>query len=410
MALSKPSLSQSLTVEDLEAYGIDSQYVADVLQGRSSSVAALVRRKDSGVGSKRSRVDSDDDQSASGSGSGNAVYHFAFTWNLWDAAPGRPVPPTFTEFGELFVSLRTALVALGSKYVFQLEKGASGRLHYQGYVHITKGKKLRPATLAATLAPNFFGIHLSAASTAGKAALQTYCMKDETRVSGPWKDTDVKPISADEMKRLKVIDSKSLYPFQQQIEASLDQEPDDRTIHCVIDPQGARGKSSFAKLMGVKGKCLPLQYIDAKDCMHIVSSQGERKAYIFDLAKTKPALLSSHDTYTCMEQIKNGMILSGKYVPVLKYQPPAHVYVFTNRMPPMSALSKDRWRLHSIDSKNRLVPFDKKAYDDYLFTEEVQSGVAKERSSKRQKLIADAVKAQIELEDAPTQPLLDEVD
>lgn len=325
--------------------------------------------------------------------SANAVYVFAFTWNLWDSGANRPPPPTDDQFSELFVVLKRALASLNCKYIFQLERGGTAnRLHYQGYIHIVKGAKLRPQTLATTLnGQGMYGIHISPASGAGKEALKTYCMKDETRVAGPWKDTDPKVLTAAESKRLQLIDPDHLYAWQRTVRDAIIGPCGDRKIDWLVDTGGNAGKSSFGKLMVAQGHALLLPFADAKDANNLVVNAGERKAYIFDLTRTKPAAISADDTYSVMEQIKNGYIVNTKYQTKIHIQPPAHVWVFANRPPRFSALSGDRWAVWQLKN-GILVPFDRKDYEKWQDDQEVRRQLEGLRAQKRQKLVDARVK------------------
>lgn len=353
------------------------------------------------AGGKRRRQVLDDDATASASGEPQGpVYVFAFTWNRWDDAAGRPYSPTESEFGKLFVQLRTALVALGAKYIFQLERGAEGRLHYQGYIHLAKGVKQRPASVAKHLAEaGCFGVHLSACSAAGKEALKAYCMKDDTRIAGPWSDKDAQPMSVAQMDKLKLIHRQVLYPYQQQISAAISTDADDRRVNWVYDPLGATGKSSFCKLMHALGKALTLQYADHKDIMYVVQTFGARGAYLLDLTRTKPAQVSAQDTYTALEGLKTGLIQSTKYQPKVTLQPPAHVWVFANVPPTMSCLSPDRWKVWQLTPANQLVPFNSVEYKAFMLEKEFEIALEAARKVKRQKLIDDRVKAALAADD-----------
>lgn len=348
----------------------------------------------------------------------SAVYHFAFTWNLWDppsAAAYRPPPPTELEFCERFTHVRTVLAALGAHYIFQLERGASGRLHYQGYIHLPKGERQRPAGLAQQLSTQgLYGIHVSASSTAGQAALRTYCLKDETRVSGPWTDRDAKPLTPDESKRLQLIDFAHFYPWQRYIYDCITSEPAcDRKINWIVDARGCSGKSSLGKYLAAHSKALLLPYVDAKDCLYLVSQQHKpAAAYIFDLTRTKPASISAADTYACMESIKNGYIVSTKYVPKTTLAPPAHVWVLANQPPQWDALSKDRWSVYQINDARQLVRYSKSDYAKYCHKRKVDQEAADIRASKRARLAREEAAALVAAESSdeedkeePVQPV-----
>lgn len=328
----------------------------------------------------------------------NALYHFAFTWSLWDKGAGRPDPPTESKFSDMFVQIREALVASGYKYIFQLEKGAGGRLHYQGYIHASKGKKQRSGTVAKALSDaGLHGVHVSAASTAGKESLRRYCMKDQTRVAGPWKDTDKVKFTPEEIARLRIIDVKSLWPWQQSVYNALMVMSNDRTINWLVDWTGNVGKSSFVKAMYVHGMAVGLGFSDSKDCMKVVTDLPEYNAYIFDLTRTKPANLSMSDTYACMEQIKNGYMVNTKFHSKVSVAPPAHIWVFANAPPQFGAMSHDRWKVWGVKNQT-LYEMTRQEIEEKADEDEFKRLLAAARAAKRQKKIEKRVTEYLEQE------------
>lgn len=283
------------------------------------------------------------------------VFYMAFTWNLWDAGEGRPPAPSESDFGLCHVGLSRFLRHYGH-FIYQLERGAeAGRLHFQGYIHFTRGGKRRPATFAGIMqAAGYFGVHLSAASTAGRAALAEYCMKGDTRVQGPWKDTDDVVRTPEELKLLGL--DIVLRPWQQLIVDHLRTPVTDREVNVLYDPRGGMGKSLFTKYL--EACCLASTFggfTKAQDLAHLLTHEKARSAYVFDLVRTKPAEISINDIYSMIEGVKNGFYTSGKYIPQKVIRPSAHVWVFTNFLPPFDALSSDRWVVWSHDSASQTI-------------------------------------------------------
>jgi len=134
-----------------------------------------------------------------------------------------------------------------------------------------------------------------------------------------------------------------------------------------------------------------LPYTDSKDAGNLVSNAGERAAYLFDLTRTKPASIASDDTYSVMEQIKNGYIVNTKYQTKVTLQPPAHVWVFANQPPRYAALSTDRWKVWTIAADNTLQPFNKAEYELWSDEQEINRKLNQLRQNKRQKRIDDRV-------------------
>ncbi|AIF71519.1 replication-associated protein [McMurdo Ice Shelf pond-associated circular DNA virus-8] len=242
----------------------------------------------------------------------------------WDPVEARLYQPT----------VQKVLEDYGDDWIFQLEMGESGFVHYQIYWKLTK--RDRPKTLAIALNERLPGIELSAASTGGVLALKRYCMKDDTRLAGPWSK---KKIYRGEDLPVKML------PWQQKLADYLKTEAGKREIIWLMDPLGKMGKTIFGKMMAYWRGALYLTWGDTKDVMNLVAKSDKNNVYIFNLSRTKPKMMSSDDLYTALEQIKDGAFINTKYETSQVLMKPPHVVVMANCMPEMAKLSKDRWNV-----------------------------------------------------------------
>ena len=139
-------------------------------------------------------------------------------------------------------------------YAFQMEMGKkSKRLHWQGNVKFKRpitGPNLRKAFKAGVRQGSqdewiyWGGGCLTTTPTHNVDASNVYCLKDETRVDGY--PREFYPENFYLGKDLK--DYESMFPWQRAISSIvLDQEPDERAIHLVVDPIGGAGKSTLSK-------------------------------------------------------------------------------------------------------------------------------------------------------------------
>lgn len=239
-------------------------------------------------------------------------------------------------------AIEKAFKKIGKKYIFQLERGLEeNRLHFQGYVNLKK--KIRLSQLInMKLIP---GVHWSVAHAPEQLAL--YCMKDDTRVSGPWADKDL--YMGEDLYKIP-------YPWQKQLEDIVKSNADKRTIHWIYDPDGNSGKTEFAKKMAFTQGAMPLSFAKTTDLLHM-ASQNPKKAYIFNLTRCKPYDIANGDLYAAMESIKDGMIVSPKYDgKVVLFRPP-HVIVLSNKLPKFECLSKDRWSVWTMKPDRTLQKF-----------------------------------------------------
>lgn len=226
------------------------------------------------------------------------------------------------------------------KFIFQAEDTVNNP-HYQGYCHTVI--KNRSTTLARGANDDLRGVDIRPASTNGLTKLKTYCMKDETRVDGPWAD-----------KRLYL--GQDLWPierwpdWQRSLFEKLQSNPDDRTLRWIYDPLGQNGKSKFLKYLSYKWDSLALGYGHSVDTLNLVSKFPNKQHYGFNLTRCKPSNISELDLYAAMESIKDGHFINLKYETAEIIMCPPHVTVFANHLPKMHMVSLDRWKIFEIEN------------------------------------------------------------
>jgi len=148
---------------------------------------------------------------------------------------------------------------IAKKFTFQLEKGEqNGYLHYQGRISLIK-KSSKQALLKLFLdipQPNYLE------PTVSKESLKEafYCLKEATKVKGPWKDSDP-DIYIPSQYRLT-----ELRPYQLNI--LNDNYHNDRTINFIYDPQGNKGKTTICAIASITKGYIYLPFInDYEDLM-----------------------------------------------------------------------------------------------------------------------------------------------
>lgn len=117
-----------------------------------------------------------------------------------------------------------------------------------------------------------------------------------------------------------------------------------RTIHWYWERDGNYGKSTFAKYLAHKHDALLLNG-KSTDMFHMLSKfPTKRKLIIVDC----PRSMQDYINYGAIEQIKNGLVFSGKYEGAqLLFNPPT-VIVFSNELPDFQKMSIDRWYVNDI--------------------------------------------------------------
>lgn len=245
-------------------------------------------------------------------------------------------------------------------WVMQFERApTTGAIHMQGWVNLQK--KQRVKAFGGLMGAIFKGITFSVSSNSGASAAQEYCMKDQTRVAGPYAKGNLLQYQQPSGWDLKDV-RENPYPFQQKIYDDCKVKcKDDRTVNWVFDPKGCQGKSKLIKLLMHDKVALALQYGAAKDLMNLVINNPNQPAYVFDLTRAKPKDFDGDDLYSVMEAVKNGSVQNTKYQTGVLTMDPPHVWVFSNQLPNFEKLTGDRWKVWMINDKKELVEWDSKA-------------------------------------------------
>lgn len=152
------------------------------------------------------------------------------------------------------------------------------------------------------------------------------------------------------IKELKII--KELRPWQQNIVNILKTEPDDRTIHWVIDKIGNMGKTALCKYLVYHYNAA---YVSGKanDIKYIISEMKDKPEIVL---LDYPRSLEGYVSYQAIEEIKNGIFCSGKYESKTVLMNSPHIVVFSNFEPKQEMLSEDRWNIIHIHSGNSSDP------------------------------------------------------
>lgn len=253
----------------------------------------------------------------------------------------------FTLFDIKPVSdVRSVLKSWCKSYCFQLEKGEKTEVtHYQGRFSLKE--KARKSAVIKNFSIDWEKFHITVTSVANRDN-NFYVMKEATRVDGPFTDSNEVYVPRD----IQCI--KQLHPWQSTLRDTL-KEYSHRKIDIVYDPVGNRGKSTFTRWMMCyeDADLLPCCYT-YNEIMRAAYGIGFKKIYLVDM----PRALSKKDIsgfVAGLEMLKSGFFHDDRY----KYRrcliDPPRVCVFTNKLPKIDLLSKDRWVIWCIDKKNRLV-------------------------------------------------------
>ena len=242
------------------------------------------------------------------------------------------------------------LHAVAKHYVFQLEESDSGYRHYQGRISLIKKRRLVERHILLKLfkkPPNYLQPTCNPEHFRGEAF---YVQKEDTRVDGPWKDTDEIRVMTRQLKEFSVMDYR---PYQEAL-LKMATTFDTRKIDLIYDPIGNIGKSIFSEhleYLGIAEEVPPFRLMD--DIFAWVASRPIKRCYIVDMPRgMKKDKLG--DFYSGIEVIKNGVAYDKRYkASKIRFDRP-RIFVFTNALPQFSLMSADRWNVWEVNNSFNL--------------------------------------------------------
>jgi len=212
-------------------------------------------------------------------------------------------------------------------YVFQEETASTGTIHLQGNIALHKKQRLSYIIK--------FNHKIHWKPTKAITAAIAYSTKYETRTGKIY----AKGIDVPEQ-----VKTQDPYGWQLQVMDIIKQEPDDRTIYWFWETKGQVGKTKLCKHLVLKHDALMLNG-KGTDMFHMLSKfPRKRKIILCDI----PRCSFEYINYAAIEQIKNGLVFSGKYEGCQMVFNCPHVIVFANEQPNYVKLSLDRWKVVEI--------------------------------------------------------------
>lgn len=134
--------------------------------------------------------------------------------------------------------------------------------------------------------------------------------------------------------------------WQQELLDKLLLEPDARRIYWYWEATGNVGKSWMATFLARNHGALTISTGKTQDIAYMFQPT---KIVCFDISR---AVDMDHVNFSVMEDIKNGRLMSSKYMSCVKYFDAPHVIVFANAPPPHGKFSADRVEVVEINGSN----------------------------------------------------------
>lgn len=249
-------------------------------------------------------------------------------------------------------ALKSWLKTNCKKWTFQGENGSSGYEHWQGRFSL-KVKKRKTELIKLIISE----MHVSPTSNENQDNM-FYVMKTETRVSGPYSNNDRELYIPRQYRG--IVDN--LFPYQQTIWESAD-DFDPRTINLIIDYNGNMGKSTIASVIDLYGRGIDLPCVnDAKQlieatCDILMATENRTPGIVFLDMPRAMKQDKLRGIYTALEQIKKGKVVDLRYHYKEWWFDSPQIWVFTNEKPKLKWLTRDRWKLWSVNDDFELIPF-----------------------------------------------------
>jgi len=250
----------------------------------------------------------------------------------------------YDDYREIAALLQT----VAKRWVFQKEQGEeTGYVHWQ--IRLSLQKRTRWSSFAKEVMPVIDGKwSVTSSACVEKSNMFNYVMKVQTRLEGPWKDTDADlrppPVVTSQLKNFMEHD---MYPWQQ---AALEkaQAYNERHLHYIYDPHYNSGKSIFCEFLEYRmlGEEIP-PFNNMEDIMQFVMCQHTAKCYLFDM----PAAMKKDKVsqlYSGLEMLKNGFLYDKRYNGKKRRIDRPQVFVFANNLPQLGLMAPDRWQIFYI--------------------------------------------------------------
>lgn len=242
--------------------------------------------------------------------------------------------------------IRATLKDIAKRYVFQLEKGDTGYVHYQGRLSLCKKRRRAQALkLFKDNPPEYFQPTVNIEYYSGESF---YATKADTRLEGPWSDEDEVLYIPRQVREMH-----GLRPFQQTIVDDVGVW-DKRTINLVYCKTGNNGKSCLVGYLRANRLARALPPVnDYKDILRMVCDLPTSQMYVFDM----PRALNKdkmYQFYSAIETIKDGYAYDDRYSFKEKVFDCPNIWIFCNVLPELELMSMDRWKIWEINQQFEL--------------------------------------------------------
>lgn len=153
------------------------------------------------------------------------------------------------------------------------------------------------------------------------------------------------------------LETRDRQPWEHKLKDIVENDTDTRSIHWFYDPVGETGKTVNAKDLYFNHSAA---YFTGGKAADIAHAYNYEPIVVFNLVAS-----ADEDTmkylYKVLEEFKDGIFSSGKYMSITKAFKIPQVIVFSNICPDQSKMKKNRLIVHHISSLNGTMDFSESA-------------------------------------------------
>lgn len=229
---------------------------------------------------------------------------------------------------EIFDYVKTHGTQKTQDFIIGKEIGDNGTPHLQIFFNYANAKSFD------VLKKEFPMAHIEKANGTIQQNID-YCSKENNYISNKY------------IEKPEIIDYEILYDWQKDIINTIQNiKPNNRTVYWYCDVRGNSGKSVLGKYLYYHKLAEVIKSAKSSDIKNILFMNKNARDIIIDVSRSQGNYIS----YTLIEELKDGMIYSGKYEGGQKLISTPHIFIFSNELPDVSKLSKDRWIIKEINN------------------------------------------------------------
>eukprot|EP00854_Cymbomonas_tetramitiformis_P032118 gene32118-40619_t len=244
------------------------------------------------------------------------------------------------------------------KWGFQHERGESGYEHFQCRVWLMKKKRFSEIKKLVS-AETLYGHWSITSATCHQGCNFNYVLKADTRIAGPWKDTEYTepPPLTPQLENFIKAGGITVMPWMAQVEAIV-KTYDERSITLIYDEKGTSAKSIFCEYLEYHNLAFEIPPLrSCQDIMQLCMSIPAYKCYLVDMPRgMKKDKLA--ELYSGLECLKNGKMYDIRYAYKSRRITRPGIIVFTNMLPNFGLLSPGRWDVWIMTDDKSLKKFE----------------------------------------------------